>query len=82
MDTLLTRAAAQAGVMPVVPGVPAGVEASIRAGAEGRWLFLLNHNDSTVTVPVPRGATDVLTGQGLAERVAIERRGVVIAQLA
>jgi beta-galactosidase len=82
MDTLLTRAAAQAGVMPVVPGVPAGVEASIRSGAEGRWLFLLNHNDSTVTVPVPRGATDVLTGQGLAERVAIERRGVVIAQLA
>jgi beta-galactosidase len=79
---VLGDAVVAAGVTPVLPELPAGVEASIRSGAGGRWLFLLNHNDSAVTVRVPAGATDVLTGQGLAERVAIERRGVVIAQLA
>jgi hypothetical protein len=43
---------------------------------------LLNHNDSAVTVSVPSGATNVLTGEGMAARVAVERRGVVVAQLA
>jgi beta-galactosidase len=75
MDAVLAGALADAGVPRV--DLPAGVE-SVR---RGRWLFLLNHNETEVTVPVPDGATDALTGEplGVAERLAV--RGVLVAHL-
>jgi beta-galactosidase len=45
---LLVRAAAVAGVGPVLPGCPPGVEAVRRGPA----LFLLNHGDEPADVPV------------------------------
>jgi beta-galactosidase len=64
---LLARAAATAGVEPVLAGLPADVEAVRR----GPLLFLLNHGDEPVEIPVqdtrirlgPRDAT-VLRGGG------------------
>lgn len=82
MDSVVARAVADAGVGPVLPGIPRGVEASVRRSANGeRWLFLLNHNDTDVTVRVPPGARDALAGQPLPEAVVLERRGVVVAVL-
>jgi beta-galactosidase len=82
MGTLLRRAAADAGVAPVLADAPAGVEATVRRAESGdRYLFLLNHNTFGVTVSVPAGARDVLGGANLAERVDLARRGVVIAKL-
>jgi beta-galactosidase len=46
---LLARAAAAAGVEPVLAGVPAGVEAVRR----GDVLTVINHTDDPVDVPVP-----------------------------
>jgi len=82
MGALLRRTAEHAGVAPVLPGAPAGVEATVRRTEAGeRYLFLLNHNEFDVTVPLPAGARDVLRDAGLAERVDLARRDVVIAKL-
>jgi beta-galactosidase len=51
----------EAGVQPVVPGLPAGVEAVRRVGDGGSFLFVLNHTDASV--PVPVAGTDLLTGE-------------------
>ena len=47
---LVTRAAGRAGVRPVLPGAPPGLEAVRR----GETLFLLNHTDDPVEVRVGR----------------------------
>jgi beta-galactosidase len=48
---LVARAAGRAGVRPVLPGTPPGLEAVRRGGT----LFLLNHTDDPVEVGVGRG---------------------------
>jgi beta-galactosidase len=43
-QALLRRALTEAGVRPVLPGLPPGAEAVIRRADDGRaWLFLLHH---------------------------------------
>jgi beta-galactosidase len=70
---LLARACEEAGVEPVVSGLPAGVEAVRRRGAGGDYVFVLNHTDA----PVPHGlgGTDLLGGDGIvpAGSVAVVR---------
>jgi beta-galactosidase len=77
MAKVLGRALADAGVEPVLPGIPDGVEAVTRAD----WLFLLNHNTTEATVPIPT-ATDALSGEPLQNEVRLAGRGVVVARLA
>lgn len=77
MAALVNRVVADAGVGPVVAGAPAGVEAVQR----GQWLFLLNHNEDEVVVPVPAGAADALTGAPLSSEATLDGRGVLIAHL-
>ncbi|MCG8926351.1 beta-galactosidase [Lentzea sp. CC55] len=48
-----------AGVRPVLPGLPPGVEAVTRTGERHRWHFLLNHRAEPVSLPRP--ALDLLT---------------------
>jgi beta-galactosidase len=59
MRRITRAAAAAAGVTPVLPGLPAGVEATRRDGPQASYLFLLNHNTEAVTVPLPGPATAV-----------------------
>jgi beta-galactosidase len=77
MAAVLARALTDAGVEPVLAGVPAGVEAARR----GEWLFLLNHNETEVVVPVPGGARDALTGEPLTEQERLAGRGVLVAHV-
>ncbi|AJP04079.1 beta-galactosidase [Streptomyces cyaneogriseus subsp. noncyanogenus] len=74
LRTLLARAAAEAGVRPVLDGLPAGVEAVRR----GEVLFLLNHGRDPVTVQVPGTHRDLLTGETVTGRVTLGRRGVAV----
>ncbi|KMS68255.1 beta-galactosidase [Streptomyces leeuwenhoekii] len=74
LRALLARAAAEAGVRPVLDGLPAGVEAVRR----GEVLFLLNHGRDPVTVQVPGTHRDLLTGETVTGRVTLGRRGVAV----
>ncbi|GIE97707.1 beta-galactosidase [Paractinoplanes rishiriensis] len=58
LGTVLDRAAAG----PAHPA-PDGVEAAVRQTATHRYLFLLNHTDSPVTVRLDRAGHDLLTGR-------------------
>jgi beta-galactosidase len=71
---LLTRAAAEAGVRPVLDGLPATVEAVRR----GELLFVLNHGREPVTVPVPGRHHDLLTGATVTDEVRLDRYGVAV----
>jgi beta-galactosidase len=60
---------ARAGVEPLVPELPEGVEATMREGAARRLLFVLNTRAEPVSVRgLPKGAA--LVGQVGADRVA------------
>ncbi len=58
LERILMDACGEAGVTPAV-SAPGGVEAVRRAGADSAHLFVMNHTDETVFVPV-RGT--VVTG--------------------
>ena len=57
---LLGQMLGEAGVRPVVPALPAGVEAVRRIGAQASYLFVINHTDIEVTLP--GSGTDLLGG--------------------
>ncbi|MFI5607827.1 beta-galactosidase [Amycolatopsis sp. NPDC051903] len=79
MRTLVDRITAEAGVSPVLPGLPAGVQAVVRHGAGESYLFLLNHGEEAVTVPLPSPAADLLTDPGRpSDAVQLAPRGVAV----
>ncbi|MGW2643138.1 beta-galactosidase [Streptomyces sp. NPDC001348] len=64
-DTLaafLGRVRAEAGVEPV-RSVPAGVEVVRRRGTDADYVFLIDHAGQGAEIPVPAGATELLTGK-------------------
>ena len=74
LRTLLAGIAAEAGVRPVLRGLPDQVEAVRR----GDLLFVLNHGREPVTVQVPGGRRDLLTGAVVAGQLTLDRYGVVV----
>jgi beta-galactosidase len=74
LRALLGRAAAGAGVRPVLDGLPDGVEAVRR----GELLFLLNHGREPVTAEVPGTHHDLLTETTVTDRVTLGRYGVAV----
>ncbi|QKW14476.1 beta-galactosidase [Verrucosispora sp. NA02020] len=73
---LLDTAARAAGVTPVCPGAPAGVEAVRRLGDGVSWLFLLNHTDRAQRVPAC--GRDLLTDAEVDEAVTLSPGGVAV----
>ncbi|WP_411118707.1 beta-galactosidase [Streptomyces sp. 058-1L] len=71
---LLGRAAAEAGVRPVLEGLPTGVEAVRR----GELLFLLNHGRAPAGVKLPGRHLDLLTGAEADGGVELDRYGVAV----
>ncbi|MFJ8538527.1 beta-galactosidase [Streptomyces sp. NPDC093591] len=78
LRTLLADIATDAGVRPTLTGLPAGVEAVRRGGL----LFLLNHGQGGVTVPVPGHHRDLLTGADVSDGVELGRYGVAVLEAA
>ncbi|MEU1488675.1 beta-galactosidase [Streptomyces sp. NPDC005775] len=71
---LLGDVVREAGVTPVLAGLPDGVEAVRR----GDLLFLLHHGRDTVSVAVPGTYEDLLTGEKTVDRVELGRHGVAV----
>lgn len=55
LGTLLSDVCRSAGVSPLLPGLPEGVEAQKRAGPDQELLFLLNHANHRSAPTVPPG---------------------------
>jgi beta-galactosidase len=69
-DRLFTRAAAQAGVGPVVDGVRPGVEIVRRRGDGGRsWLFVLNHTPDPAVIKA--SGMELLSGRPVDGHLAV-----------
>ncbi|MGF1429645.1 beta-galactosidase [Kitasatospora sp. LaBMicrA B282] len=78
---VLDPALAAAGVVPQLPGLPAGVEATCRLAADGTgYLFLLNHGSAECRLP-PVAGTDLLTGAELGAGFTLAPLGAVVARL-
>ncbi|MEV5604066.1 beta-galactosidase [Streptomyces sp. NPDC052299] len=74
LRALLADVVREAGVGPVLAGLPEGVEAVRR----GELLFLLHHRREMVTVAVPGVYEDLLTGRAVTDRIALGRYGVAV----
>jgi len=60
---LIKRYANEAGIKPLLVGVPEQIEVTKRTKGSTDFYFLLNHSDSTATVNAGEGFTDALTGE-------------------
>ncbi|MBB6344271.1 beta-galactosidase [Nonomuraea muscovyensis] len=79
MRALLGRALAEAGVRPVVEGLPAGVQASLRTGAGRSFLILLNHTDGKQDVTLDGDWTPALEpADGPVRAVTLPPWGVTV----
>jgi beta-galactosidase len=67
---LLDRIRAEAGVA-AAGHVPPGVEAVRRRGHDADYLFLIDHAGKGAEIPVPAGATELLTGKTLSGSVTV-----------
>ncbi|MEU9502483.1 beta-galactosidase [Streptomyces sp. NPDC048196] len=79
LRTLLDGVRAEAGVTPVLPNLPPGVQATVREGTDVRYVFLLNHGAEAAEVVLPRPLRDAMAADGPAvTRVTLPRRGVAV----
>ena len=74
---LLDRVAAEAGVLPVLSGLPPRVEAVRR----GNLVFLFNHGELPGTVRLPRSGLNAVTGFELSESVTVPAGGAMTVRL-
>ena len=70
-QALFARIAGECGLEPLVEASNQ-VEATLRAGDKGRFLFLLNHADSVSPVKLRRGGEDLLSGKTWADGDVVE----------
>jgi beta-galactosidase len=77
MREVVRAALAEAGVAPVVAGLPAGVEAVARICDDGtRVTFLLNHGSAPASVPLPDSRSVAIGPRGVAilDAISSQRR--------
>lgn len=73
---LLAEAARLAGVTPVCPQAPPGVEAVRRRAGDRSWLFLLNHTDRPQRVPAT--GLELITDKPVDDAVTVPAGGVAV----
>ncbi|MBZ6202566.1 beta-galactosidase [Streptomyces olivaceus] len=79
LAALLPRLLEPAGVSSELPAAVRGsVEATVRRGPGGRFLFLVNRTDETVTVPGVAGEVLLGDGSGDGDEVVLAPRAVAV----
>jgi beta-galactosidase len=81
MDWLADHVTKTSKLENVLANVPAGVEVLQRSNGSSSWLFLLNHSDQKVKMPLHSPGVDLLTGKSAHGSVDIAPCGVAIIQL-
>ena len=79
LDSLTTQFVHDAGVQPILPGVPDGVEVCQRTGLGKTILILINHTTSNQRVKLPHAMTDLLQS-GTVSSVDLPKYGVAVLQ--
>jgi len=79
-DQLIGALLAAACIRPVLRPPP-GVEAVVRRGRKGRFLFLINHLEEKVEVPVPNGKPELLSGRKTGKKLILDRHGVAVIRI-
>jgi len=68
----LPKLCASRGIQPLLPLMPAGIEATLRTKGGTDYLFVLNHNEHPVEVNLGGlSGTDLLTGQAISGARAV-----------
>jgi beta-galactosidase len=80
LDWLIGLVCAEAGIQPVVQGLPAGVEVLRRSSGEKSWLFLLNHSGGVIEIPLGKSGRDLLGGKTITGSVILEPNGVAVVE--
>ncbi|MFI6803011.1 beta-galactosidase [Streptosporangium canum] len=79
MRAVMAEALAEAGAEPVLPGLPDGVQAAVRAGGGREFLLLLNHTTQAHTVDLPHRFHHLLApGRPEVEQVILHPRDVAV----
>ena len=81
LDLLTSHVLDHAGVRPILPGVPEGVEVCRRSGDGKTVLILINHNTGEEHVSLPTAMRDLIGSQGTAV-TAVDLPGYGVAVLA
>ncbi|TIR43457.1 MAG: beta-galactosidase, partial [Mesorhizobium sp.] len=77
-EKLVDVVLAKAGIAPLLPDLPAGVEVSVREADDRRLMFVLNTTEVAVIVPnVPKGL-DLLTGKAVEGTLQLDPYGCAI----
>ncbi len=78
MAGLLGRLCAEAGVQAPL-AAPEGVEVVARSGGDGgRYLFVLNHRNEAVRLPLPAPMRDLLSGEEATETLRLPPYGAAV----
>ena len=80
LSGFFAKLCADQAIAPPLPYLPDGVEVVPRVSPSGETLlYLLNHTDQPVEIPLPRGTfQDLLTGQSLLDKVTLTKYGAAI----
>ena len=67
----------EAGLPPIL-STPPSIEVTVRQDTDQTYLFLLNHGADSHAVSLPRGGTDLVSGERLQGQVTLAPYQVVI----
>lgn len=72
----------ETGIAPVMEPQE-GLEATVRANENGKYLFLLNHGEETLEAAAEQGGTDLITGEVYrhGEKILLAKKDVKILKL-
>lgn len=80
MEWLIEHVCKLADVQPFSANMPAGVELLQRINGKSSFLFVLNHSNERVNVPIETQGHDLLTGMAVNGFVELEPSGVAVIQ--
>ena len=81
MEWLIEQVYKMAGVQSVSANVPAGIEILQRVNRESSFIFVLNHSNEKVAVPLEQSGVDLVTGVQVSGSIALEPTGVAVIQV-
>ena len=81
MDWLIEQVCKSADIQPVTANMPAGIEVLQRTNGKSSFLFVLNHSNEKVIVPVGRNGRNLLTSADITGPIELDPSGVAVIQM-